>query len=331
MDKSIVTKTEILANINQTVLMIFSSKRQRISIRKNNFSSLNKRDDTLMLKKIISMLLMAAFLSGCRSSKDINNTSTEVCSFTDITDSLYAERTDSQITDSGAEIVPSETYIVSPGAVSSENPSNVKSKPNKAESVKKEETETSLETVTSEEASVVSDNVNSNPQNEELFTDDSVWISNRILEILNSEREAIGKNRRTALTGLREIAVFRANQLVTQFSHFWTDDSGRKWDGAIYAATVFKYGRYIDWAQTGSPELANQNYYSYEGGENIYYGGAAFRPKEEIAQSIVNCFKESTGHWNSLMSEKYNYDGIGVAFNNYTVYCSINSSYENYG
>lgn len=325
MDKSIVTKTEILANINQTVLMIFSNKRQRISIWKNNFSSLNKRGDTFMLKKIIPILLTAAFLSGCRSSKDINNTSTDVAY------SSYAESTDSQITDNGAEIVPSETYIVSPGADSSENPSNVKNKPNKAESIKKEETETSLDTVTSEEAFVVSDNVNSNPQNEELFTDDSVWISNRILEILNLERAAIGKDRRTALTGLREIAVFRAKQLVTQFSHFWTDDSGRKWDGAIYAATVFKYGRYIDWARIGSPELANQNYYLYEGGENIYYGGTAFRPKEEIAQSIVNHFKESTEHWDSLMSEKYNYDSIVVAFNNDMVYCSFNPSYENYG
>lgn len=284
-----------------------------------------------MLKKIIPILLTAVFLSGCGSSKDINNTSTEVCSFTDITDSSYAESTDSQITDNGAEIVPSETYIVSPGADSSENPSNVKNKPNKAESIKKEETETSLDTVTSEEAFVVSDNVNSNPQNEELFTDDSVWISNRILEILNLEREAIGKNRRTALPGLREIAVFRAKQLVTQFSHSWTDDDGKKWDGARYVATFFKYGKYFDWAQVGCPELASQNYYSYGGGENIYSGGAAFRPKEEIAQSIVNCFKESTGHWNSLMSEKYNYDGIGVAFNNDMVYCSINSSYENYG
>ena len=37
-----------------------------------------------MLKKIIPILLATAFLSGCGSSKDINNTSTEVCSFTDI-------------------------------------------------------------------------------------------------------------------------------------------------------------------------------------------------------------------------------------------------------
>ena len=330
MVKSIVTKTQILANINQTALMIFSSKRQRICIRKNNISSLNKRGDTFMLKKIIPILLTAAFLSGCRYSEDIN-ISTEVCSSTDITVSSYAESTASQIADSGPDNVQSETYTVSSDADSSENTSKEKRKPNKAENSEKEETETSSETVTSEEVSAVSDNVNSKPQNEEPFTDDSVWISNRVLEILNSEREAIGKNRRTALPGLREIAVFRANQLVTQFSHLWTDDNGRIWDGARYASTVFKYGRYVDWAQIGSSEPTKQNYYSYEGGENIYYGGAAFRPKEEIAQSIVNCFKESTGHWNSLMSEKYNYDGVGVAFNNDMVYCSINSSYENYG
>ena len=175
------------------------------------------------------------------------------------------------------------------------------------------------------------DDVKSNSSNEELLINDSVWISNRVLEILNLEREAIGKNRRTALPGLREIAVFRAKQLVTQFSHSWTDDEGKKWDGARYAATFFKYGKYFDWAQVGCPELASQNYYSYGGGENIYSGEIAFRPKEEIAQSIVDRFKLSTEHWNSLMSNKYNYDGIGVAFDNNMVYCSINSSYENYG
>ena len=278
-----------------------------------------------MLKKIISILITAAFLGGCRSSKDINNTST------DVTYSSYAESTVSEITDSGTDNIPTETYTVSQGDDNSENSLNHESKPKKAESSKKEETETTSKTVIAHESSTALDDVKSNSSNEELLINDSVWISNRVLEILNLEREAIGKNRRTALPGLREIAVFRAKQLVTQFSHSWTDDEGKKWDGARYAATFFKYGKYFDWAQVGCPELASQNYYSYGGGENIYSGEIAFRPKEEIAQSIVNCFKVSTGHCNSLMSEKYNYDGIGVAFNNDTVYCSINSSYENYG
>lgn len=278
-----------------------------------------------MLKKIISILITAAFLSGCRSSKDINNTST------DVTYSSYDESTVSEITDSETDKTSTEIYTVSQGDNSSENLSNEESKPNNTESSKKEETETTSKTAISRESSTALDDVKSNSSNEALLINDSVWISNRVLEILNSEREAIGKNRRTALPGLREIAVFRANQLVTQFSHSWTDNEGKKWDGARYAATFFKYGKYFDWAQVGCPELASQNYYSYGGGENIYSGEIAFRPKEEIAQSIVNRFKSSTEHWNSLMSNNYNYDGIGVAFNNNTVYCSINSSYENYG
>lgn len=277
-----------------------------------------------MLKKIISILITAAFLSGCRSSKDINNTST------DVTYPSYAESTVSEITDSGTDNIPTETYTVSQGADNSENSLNRESKPKKTESSKKEETETTSKTFISLESATALDDVKSNSSNEALLINDSVWISNRVLEILNSEREAIRKNRRTALPGLREIAVFRANQLVTQFSHSWTDNEGKKWDGARYAATFFKYGKYFDWAQVGCPELVSQNYYSYEGGENIYSGEIAFRPKEEIAQSIVDRFKLSTEHWNSLMSNKYNYDGIGVAFNNNTVYCSINSSYENY-
>lgn len=278
-----------------------------------------------MLKKIISILITAAFLSGCRSSKDINNTST------DVTYSSYDESTVSEITDSGTDKISTEIYTVSQSDDNSENSLNRESKPKKTESSKKEETETTSKTAISRESSTALDDVKSNSSNEALLINDSVWISNRVLEILNSEREAIGKNRRTALLGLREIAVFRANQLVTQFSHSWTDNEGKKWDGARYAATFFKYGKYFDWAQVGCPELASQNYYSYGGGENIYSGEIAFRPKEEIAQSIVNRFKSSTEHWNSLMSNNYNYDGIGVAFNNNTVYCSINSSYENYG
>ena len=56
-----------------------------------------------MLKKIISILITAAFLNGCRSSKDIKNTST------DVTYSSYAESTVSEITDSGTDNTPTET------------------------------------------------------------------------------------------------------------------------------------------------------------------------------------------------------------------------------
>lgn len=284
-----------------------------------------------MLKKIILILLTAAILNGCRSSKEINNVSSKVDSATDINNSAYIEVTISEITESKTDNIPSETYAVPSNTESLEASSKNENKPSEVKNSKVSETSISSETVISSEASTTSDIVESDSPSEEVSTDDSVWVSNRVFEILNSEREAIGKHKRATLPGLTKIAVFRAEQLVTQFSHSWIDENGKKWDGAQYAATVFMYGKYFDWAQAGCPELVSQNYYSYGGGENIYSGGFAVRPKEEIARSIVNRFKESTEHWNSLMNDMYNYDGVGVVFNDYKVYCSINSSIENYG
>lgn len=284
-----------------------------------------------MLKKFILIFLIAAILNGCRSSKEINNASSEVDSATDINNSAYVEVTTSGITENDTDNTLSETYAVPSNTESSEASSKNENKPSEVKNSKFSETSIFSETVISSEVSTASDIVESDSPSEEISTDDSVWISNRVFEILNSEREAIGKHKRATLPGLTKIAVFRAEQLVTQFSHSWIDENGKKWDGAQYAATVFKYGKYFDWAQAGCPELVSQNYYSYGGGENIYSGGFAVRPKEEIARSIVNRFKESTEHWNSLMNDIYNYDGIGVVFNDNKVYCSVNSSIENYG
>lgn len=284
-----------------------------------------------MLKKFILIFLIAAILNGCKSSKEINNASSEVDSATDINNSAYVEVTTSGITENDTDNTLSETYAVPSNTESSEASSKNENKPSEVKNSKFSETSIFSETVISSEVSTASDIVESDSPSEEISTDDSVWISNRVFEILNSEREAIGKHKRATLPGLTKIAVFRAEQLVTQFSHSWIDENGKKWDGAQYAATVFKYGKYFDWAQAGCPELVSQNYYSYGGGENIYSGGFAVRPKEEIARSIVNRFKESTEHWNSLMNDIYNYDGIGVVFNDNKVYCSVNSSIENYG
>lgn len=63
-----------------------------------------------MLKKIILILLTAAILNGCRSSKGINNASSEVDSATDINNSAYVEVTTSEITESKTDNTPSRTY-----------------------------------------------------------------------------------------------------------------------------------------------------------------------------------------------------------------------------
>lgn len=164
---------------------------------------------------------------------------------------------------------------------------------------------------------------------------DCDWIANRVFELLNEERKAVGVHTRKMLDGLNRIAVLRSEQLVTEFSHMYKDVNGRSWIGADFAATKFKYGEYFDWNEAGCPELADQNYYTYSGAENCCGGGGY--TNEEIAQSIIASFKNSLGHWESLMSEDLYYDGVGITFGVNPQYpeiecwCSINSSAENYG
>lgn len=164
---------------------------------------------------------------------------------------------------------------------------------------------------------------------------DEIWIANRVFELLNEERKAAGVHTREMLSGLNKVAVLRSEQLVTQFSHKWVDEDGNEWSGAQYASTVLEYGKKeqssIYDPETGTVTPIDEYYYDYGGTENCYYGGTAVRPKSEIAESIVNSFKGSQSHWSSLMSSSMFYDGIGITFCNGMVYCSVNSSAENYG
>ncbi len=162
---------------------------------------------------------------------------------------------------------------------------------------------------------------------------DEKWIANRVLELLNEERQKIGVHTRQSLPGLTQVAEMRAEQLTVYFSHNWIDENGKTKDGVKYVCTQLKYGRFVDATLFGdSPEYS---YYTCDGAENCSGGGGY--TKEQIAQSIVDNFKESSGHWQSLMSAAYYYDGIGIAYGQNPEYpdvywwCNINSSTENYG
>ncbi|HAL20930.1 MAG TPA: hypothetical protein DCP17_09280 [Ruminococcaceae bacterium] len=71
--------------------------------------------------------------------------------------------------------------------------------------------------------------------------------------------------------------------------------------------------------------------YSYGGGENCGTGSVFTHNPNALAKSIVEAFKSSPGHWNSLMSKDNYYEGVGIVILNGKWYCSINSSAENYG
>lgn len=160
-----------------------------------------------------------------------------------------------------------------------------------------------------------------------------------VLKLLNDERTKLGIHERAGLTGLASLAKFRADQLTDQFSHSWTDENGNTVDGADYAATALKYGKLITEKETHYDFASGKvietgkiiERYSYGGGENCGTGLVFVPNPNALAKSIVEAFKNSPGHWDSLMSEDNYYEGVGIVILNGKWYCSINSSAENYG
>ena len=283
---------------------------------------------------LIFFLVFLMTAAGCKDRPREISSSTDTVSKTENSNSIYNSSTEI----SGAEAQEAENYK---GSLISENSSVTQSSeqsenkrpqteaPNNAPKVENP----ASESIQNAESSASESETPATPPKPAVK--DEIWIANRVFELLNEERKAAGVHTREMLTGLNRIAGLRSEQLVTQFSHMYKDENGRSWIGADFAATKFKYGEYFDWNEAGCPELADQNYYTYSGAENCCGGGGC--TNEEIAQSIINSFKKSPGHWASLMSEDLYYDGIGVTFGVNPEYpevecwCSVNSSAENYG
>ena len=124
----------------------------------------------------------------------------------------------------------------------------------------------------------------------------------------------------TILPGLGNVATYRANQLITNFSHA---------DSAS-ACTALQYGEFVDMTLYGCPE--SSNYYQGYNREAIARGnwtGTA----DEIAQRIATGFKNSAKHWAYVGSDEYGYMAVGVVYDasNSTWYCCICMSTQNYG
>ena len=287
--------------------------------------------------KRIYLIFFLAFLmtaAGCRERLREISSAADTISKIENSNSIY----DASPEISGAEAQEAENYkgsstsensSVTQSGKQSENKNSQAEAPNNAPEVENP----SSESIQNAESSVSESETPATPPKPAVK--DEIWIANRVFELLNEERKAAGVHTREMLSGLNKVAVLRSEQLVTQFSHKWIDEYGNEWSGAQYASTVLKYGKKeqssIYDPETGTVTPIDEYYYDYGGTENCYYGGTAVRPKSEIAESIVNSFKGSQSHWSSLMSSSMFYDGIGITFCNGMVYCSVNSSAENYG
>ena len=124
----------------------------------------------------------------------------------------------------------------------------------------------------------------------------------------------------TVLPGLGNVALYRANELVSNFAH--TD--------GIDACNALQYGEFVDMTLYGMSE--SDSYYQGYNREAIAkgnWGGTA----DEIAQHIATGFKNSASHWKYLGSDEYSYIAVGCVYDEATSmwYCCICVSSKNYG
>ena len=141
-----------------------------------------------------------------------------------------------------------------------------------------------------------------------------------VAKYLNDHRATVGASSMTVLSGLTEVARFRAEQLITNFSHQSDPD----------ACTVLQYGEFIDMTELGLD--ASHNYYQGYDAEACAKGnwsGSA----EDIAHRIADGFRNSSGHWRYLGSSEYTYMAVGLTYDSHTAkwYCCVCVSSKNYG
>lgn len=281
-----------------------------------------------MFRKIYFALALIILLlcAACRNNTaEVSSEYKSEIAFTENSENTAAAGSDE--TDSSESALQSEQNF--------ESVSDYKKDPNKTPAP-----DNSLPSV-SDNSNVINENSEpkiSEPEKTE-NKDITAKASSLVLKLLNDERTKLGIHERAELTGLASLAKFRADQLTAQFSHSWTDENGNTVDGADYAATALKYGKLITEKETRYDFASGKvietgkiiERYSYGGGENCGTGSVNIFDSNALAKSIVEAFKSSPGHWNSLMSEDNYYEGVGIVILNGKWYCSINSSAENYG
>ncbi|MDO4618806.1 MAG: hypothetical protein Q4B31_04700 [Clostridia bacterium] len=147
---------------------------------------------------------------------------------------------------------------------------------------------------------------------------DPAHIEKLVIEKINAYRIAQGDTAATMLSGLTEVARYRANELITNFSH----------SGNQNACNALQYGEFIDMTLYGG--IANDNYYRGYSREAIGMGDW-FGTAESMSDRIAEGFHHSKGHWSYVGSSEYPYIAVGVTQANGKWYVCVCMSAENYG
>ena len=197
-----------------------------------------------------------------------------------------------------------------------------------ATAMKKPKEETKLTapitSIESSSAETTEPNTEEPPKEEEIYVGiqwpevDPADIERLVIEKVNAYRIAQGDSAATVLPGLTEVARYRANELITNFSHTDIRDVCKE----------LKYGEFVDMTLYGM--TAEDSYYQGYNREAISMG-EWFGTAKSMSERIADGFHHSEGHWSYVGSSKYPYIAVGVTKANNKWYVCICMSKENYG
>ncbi len=172
------------------------------------------------------------------------------------------------------------------------------------------------ETTRSENAEITTTPPETETSTPPIVIADSSEVEQKVAEYINTYRST----KATVLSGLTQVARYRSQELVSNFTHT---------DGTT-ACNTLKYGEYVDMTLYGMSEA--DSYYQGYNREAIAKGnwvGSA----DEIGKGIANGFYNSSSHWKYLGSAEYPYMAVGCTYNaaTNTWYCCICISSTDYG
>ncbi len=139
-------------------------------------------------------------------------------------------------------------------------------------------------------------------------------VAKATIKYINEYRLQEGSTELTYLPGLSQVAMYRSEQLITNYAHDIADQKA--------ACNHFKYGRYVDMSDVGY-----ESYYTHDGNEAIGWNGI-HGTADQIGKSIADGLHGSPEHWRYLGSSEYSFGGAGWCTRGYLV---VFVSPKNYG
>ena len=277
----------------------------------------------------IVIVAISLMLASCGNSTEQNSSEAERNQSAAYTSTASPEQNASSEwigSDFPVSSAMAENNTTSQAAAKTES-NSISSKPNTA-------SRTSSQTNPSSRIPVPSSSISSTTSN--ISAADSEWIADRVLELINAERNKLGYPALSTAPKAHEIATIRAQQLTTFFSH--EDELGNNAAAILYHKYKYNPNATSEFAvydKEGNYEWYRS--YGPGGSENIGQvgNGCCTDINADVANDLFYGFKSSSAHWSDISNPEYTGVGIGVVViqngMGYDAYCCILTMDRTYG